>query len=66
MSDWTDQASDLEQMQRDQALAAIPKYEGVSLSECLDCGGDIPAVRQRLIPGCKLCTDCASMAEERR
>lgn len=66
MSDWTDEASALEQLQREKALAAITRYEGTSLADCLDCGGEIPAGRQQAIPGCTMCTDCASMLEQRR
>lgn len=66
MSDWTDEASVLEELQRERALAARVVYSGCSHSECLDCGYPIPEERQRAIQGCKLCTDCASMAEARR
>lgn len=66
MTCWTDEASKVEEMQRAQALATIKRYEGVSLTECVECGDDIPADRQQAIPGCTQCTECASMAEERR
>ena len=65
VSDWTDQASELEQLQRDQAMAAIPRYQGISRESCLDCGDEIPAKRRELVPGCMLCAHCAGMAEER-
>ena len=33
---------------------------GDSLTECAECGEDIPEARRRAIPGVKLCIDCAA------
>ena len=33
---------------------------GESLSECAECGEDIPEARRRALPGVKLCIDSAS------
>jgi RNA polymerase-binding transcription factor DksA len=36
-----------------------------SLSECEECGEDIPEERQRLIPGVKLCVYCKHKQERK-
>jgi RNA polymerase-binding transcription factor DksA len=36
-----------------------------SLSECEQCGEDIPVERQRAIPGVKLCVHCKTLSERR-
>jgi RNA polymerase-binding transcription factor DksA len=36
-----------------------------SLSECEECGEDIPIERQQLIPGVKLCVHCKTKQERR-
>lgn len=41
------------------------RYEGVSLSECEECGNDIPAARQEAIKGVRLCFDCQSVADRK-
>lgn len=66
MTDWTDDATELEESQRQEALAARVVYRGKSLAECIECGDAIPVARQQSIAGCTMCTDCASMTEQRR
>lgn len=66
MSDWTDDATELEERQRQAALAARVVYSGKSADECIECGDAIPVARQQSIAGCTMCTDCASMEEQRR
>lgn len=34
-----------------------------SLSECAECGEDIPEARQKAIPGCMLCIHCQELEE---
>jgi len=41
---------------------ALPK--GPSLSECIDCGDDIPEARQQAVAGCKRCVDCQTMYDK--
>ncbi|WP_333969542.1 TraR/DksA C4-type zinc finger protein [Pseudomonas aeruginosa] len=41
------------------------KYVGESLSECEDCGEEIPVARRSVIPGVRKCRDCAERAERR-
>lgn len=66
MSDWTDDATELEERQRQAALAARVVYSGESADECIECGYEISSARQMAVPGCTMCTDCASMTEQRR
>lgn len=40
------------------ALAQIPRYTGISATEC-ECGEEIPEGRRVAIPGVKLCVGCA-------
>lgn len=37
-----------------------------SLSECEECGADIPIARQQAIKGCRLCIDCQSKIERNK
>jgi phage/conjugal plasmid C-4 type zinc finger TraR family protein len=37
----------------------------VSLSECAECGEDIPEARQKAIPGVQLCIHCQTIEERR-
>ena len=66
MVDWFDRAQELEQRQRDQAIAAQlskPRPIGPSRSECLDCDGEIPAARQAL-GGILRCVPCQTIFEK--
>lgn len=58
MSDICDQADDVIEKNREHALAQIPRYTGISATEC-ECGEEIPEGRRLAIPGVKLCTPCA-------
>lgn len=51
-------------------MAAIAKVRdqiktGPSLSECEECGAEIPLARQQAIQGCTLCIDCQSINERK-
>lgn len=46
------------------ARSRLPK--GESLSECVNCGEDIPRARQKAIPGVRLCVDCQTELEEQQ
>jgi phage/conjugal plasmid C-4 type zinc finger TraR family protein len=46
-------------------MQARRRPEGESLSECAECGEDIPEARQMAIPGVKLCIDCQSERDAR-
>lgn len=58
MSDICDDADILIEQRREQALAQIPRYTGISAKEC-ECGEEIPEGRRQAIPGVKLCVGCA-------
>lgn len=66
MSDITDKASELEEIERQAAISRIVRYSGESAQDCTDCGLAIASQRQLAVPGCQLCTECAGYAEARR
>lgn len=66
MTDIFDRAQELEQRQREEALArqAERNLVGLSLSHCEDCGEEIPPRRRDMVPGCTRCTPCQSDFEK--
>jgi phage/conjugal plasmid C-4 type zinc finger TraR family protein len=58
MSDICDEADEVIEQIRERALAQIPRYTGISATEC-ECGEEIPEGRRVAIPGVKLCVGCA-------
>ena len=46
-------------------LKARRAPQGESLSECAECGEEIPQARRAALPGVKLCLDCASDRQSR-
>lgn len=68
MTDIFDRAQELEQRQRDAALAAFAANiaHGTSYSHCEDCSEPIPDARRKAAPGCTRCIDCQSRREPRR
>jgi len=65
MNDVADQGSEIEEFNRDNAIKNRVVYEGVSSTECESCGVEIPAARQKAVPGVKSCIDCATLEEIR-
>lgn len=63
MSDLCDDADILIEQRREHALAQIPRYTGISATECEECGEDIPELRRAAVRGVKLCTECGDRAE---
>lgn len=61
-----EQAQQREEAERQQALAKIPRYQGVSALECGYCGDDIPEKRRLAVPGCQTCFDCQQLLEVKR
>ena len=59
MSDICDQADDVIEETRNRALAQIPRYTGISATECVECGEEIPEGRREAVKGVKLCAPCA-------
>ncbi|ELX1420918.1 TraR/DksA family transcriptional regulator [Escherichia coli] len=63
-SEIIDQASALEEMMREQAIAAHRlNHNTVSAKHCESCGEDIPEPRRVAVPGCKTCSDCQRLIE---
>lgn len=65
MSDICDQADEVIEQIREQALAKIPRCTGISAKECEECGEDIPEQRRFAVQGVKLCAPCGALVELR-
>ena len=65
MADEIDQANELADLYLKTALSKHVVYEGESLSECQECGADIPEARQKAVKGCKHCVECADYIERK-
>ncbi|MCL1618350.1 TraR/DksA C4-type zinc finger protein [Ralstonia pseudosolanacearum] len=68
-ADIFDRASELEERQREEAIArvrAVCHSGKPSRKACLDCDAPIPEARRQAVPGCTLCIDCASQREKRQ
>ena len=59
MADICDDAQEVIEKTRDHALSQIPRYTGISATECVGCGELIPEGRRVAIPGVTRCTPCA-------
>lgn len=59
MSDICDDDDILIEQRREHALAQIPRYTGISATECEECGEEIPEGRRNAVKGVKLCVGCA-------
>ncbi len=66
MTDIIDQASENEAAFLAEALyqARLPENNGVSHTECEDCGEPIPETRRQAVPGCTRCILCQTYLEE--
>ncbi|WP_446030568.1 TraR/DksA family transcriptional regulator [Lelliottia amnigena] len=65
-SEIIDQASELEEMLREQAIAAHRiDRNAVSATHCVDCDEAIPDLRRVTVPGCKRCASCQADEELR-
>jgi phage/conjugal plasmid C-4 type zinc finger TraR family protein len=62
-----DRAQELEQRQRDEALARVQTrlVSGPSSEECSDCGDEIPEARRQAIPGVSRCVICQNKFEKK-
>lgn len=65
--DQFDQASELEQIARDKAIAYQRNKTSTeqSLGNCEECGAEIPNARKLAIMGVKTCIDCQIFNEKR-
>lgn len=67
MTDVYDRAQEMEQRQREQALAAqaaASRPQGNSLEHCKDCGQAIPEKRRQAAVGCTRCIRCQTACEK--
>lgn len=59
MADIIDNASEIEELQRNAALSAHRiDRSAVSAEHCEECGEEIPAPRRAAMPGCQTCAEC--------
>lgn len=65
MSDIIDRANDQAQEELNRNLAKAQRFDTPSLTECIECGEDIPEQRRRL-GGVTRCIDCQNNVENRR
>ncbi|HDE1562538.1 TPA: TraR/DksA family transcriptional regulator [Klebsiella pneumoniae] len=66
MPEIIDQANELEELQREAAIAKCRiNHNAVSATHCRDCGEEIPDRRRELVAGCLRCADCQEEEELR-
>ncbi|MBA8562205.1 TraR/DksA family transcriptional regulator [Citrobacter freundii] len=66
MADIIDNASTLEDLQRDAALSMHRlNHSAVSATHCEECGDNLLEARRKAYPGCTMCVDCQSEQELR-
>lgn len=58
MVDIADLADEAIEESLNRSIAQIPRYTGISATEC-ECGEEIPEGRRQAIPGVQLCVGCA-------
>ena len=67
MADIIDNASTLEDLQRDAALSAHRlNHSAVSATHCEECGDKLLDARRQAYPGCTMCVECKSNMELRK
>lgn len=67
--DVIDEANEHAEMLRLRALAAQREQRNANVESekfCIDCGIDIPEIRQKAIPGVQRCVDCQEDYERRK
>ena len=66
MADIIDNASTLEDLQRDAALSMHRlNHSAVSATHCEECGDRLSNERRKAYPGCTMCVDCLQIVELR-
>lgn len=66
MPEIIDQDNELEELQREAAIAKCRiNHAAVSATHCRDCGEEITERRRELVAGCQRCVSCASDIELR-
>lgn len=67
MADIIDNASTLEDLQRDAALSMHRlNHSAVSATHCEECDEELPEARRKAYPGCTMCVECQSNMELRK
>lgn len=61
--DLFDQAQELEELMRAEAIERSRWHGGACSAEQCDCGAEIPEERRRALPGVQTCVDCAAAME---
>lgn len=66
MADFADDASAVEELQRNAALSAHRiNRDAVSATHCVECDEQISDARRKAYPGCTMCVDCQGEMELR-
>jgi RNA polymerase-binding transcription factor DksA len=65
LADDCDLAGDRIEIEMGRIMSAFHPATGESLSDCAECGNEIPQARQKAVKGCRLCIDCAAVAERK-
>lgn len=58
-----DEASEYTERFTEAAIARRVRFEGVSLTHCIDCDDEIPERRRQLLPGVERCVGCQQWME---
>lgn len=67
MADIIDNASTLEDLQRDAALSMHRlNHSAVSATHCEECGDQLSDERRKAYPGCTMCVECQGEMELRK
>ncbi|HGG8812337.1 TraR/DksA family transcriptional regulator [Enterobacter hormaechei] len=67
MADIIDNASTLEDLQREAALSMHRlNHSAVSATHCEECGDQLSDARRKAYPGCTMCVECQSNMELRK
>lgn len=67
MADKADIAGELMEVRLEEVLANRPAWIGIDLAvtDCEDCGHEIPAARRQAAPWATTCIDCQGIRERR-
>lgn len=66
MADFADDASAVEELQRNAALSAHRiNRDAVSAVNCEECDEKLPEARRKAYPGCTMCVECLAALELR-
>ena len=66
MTDIADTASDYQTRHNAEALSRVVRYTGQSATHCDECADPIPEGRREAVPGCRLCTGCQDIEDQRQ